>query len=137
MLKTDQSAYSPGRSVKITLVVRNDGPACQGSEPAPYVGNCWFSFNVKNQQGQKVWDSDASPDHSGPVMSSCPAELSTTVPPEWTTSVTDSWNQDVCTVDNSGDYATAPNPDCPQSQVPAGRYFLGSQGAVPVAVTIS
>lgn len=128
-VSTDQSTYSSGQAVHITLVFANRGPACTANAS----GYGCPDVDVDNSSGTLVWSNAA------PVTTGCPSLYGpTVVPATWSQTWTYSWAQVTCT---PGDAQ-----GCPGPQVPAGQYQVigtDSGGASqipasqPVAITLT
>lgn len=139
---TDAATYSPGQTAVIGAELDNTGPTCSGADIA--VG-CGITYEVTNRSGQVVWDSWASSTESLFIPEACPQG-----PPGPTFAglygdvYKTEWNLKECS-GVSGDSNENPNPNCPETQVPDGTYYVtAAQSSYPttgqsspVAITIS
>lgn len=127
---TASTAYQKGQVIQIKLTVRNGGAACSGG--SDYF--CGADVSATGATGQDVWDSTAQPDQTGPAVTACPMDMIATLPAGWSQTETVTWHQNRCALDSSAPIATAPNPGCPDRQVPDGAYRLGGFASGPTVV---
>jgi hypothetical protein len=127
-VRTSGSSYAPGQAVIISLTLANEGPTC--STPllcaSPPVASAY------NSAGEDVWDYGASkftgiPTCFSPALQTWPAHYSDTQKLDW--------SQDKC---ETGQLGRA-NPNCPGTQMPAGRYRIvgGTRTSASATITIS
>lgn len=135
---TDKTAYARGESVVITLKMANTGVTCAGSGISL---SCIASASSSNSSGDVVWDSWAGADTSEQILPQCRPSPVMTIPGGWSTSEGINWNQDQCAGDPSLKTIDVPNPNCPETQVPAGTYSIiamaGADKSSPATVTFS
>jgi hypothetical protein len=86
-----------------------------------------------------VWDSGAGPDAPFDAYS-CPAAIVPTprvvYPARSSESLAIDWDQDRCTFEPSAPMIL-PNPECPQTPVPAGVYSITVNGIYQASGTVS
>jgi len=117
---TDHTSYPLGAaSVSITLTYRNPSPYGCADTTAATTG-CGPGATITNQSGQVVWQWRASPFNT---PTSCPATLSNLAIAGGETITSQVvWTQDYCAASNSP--PGEPNPNCPETAVPAGTYTI-------------
>jgi hypothetical protein len=120
---TDRSTYIVGQPVKITATGMNPGPTCKGS-PGGLTNALALAGAAYDSANNKVWDDGAQPNQTGPLLVAGAADVQETVPHNYTDPLPETWNQDRCMLDSSAPEAAAPNPDCPETQVPPGKYTI-------------
>lgn len=129
---TDRSSYSTGQTVSITITVTNAGPACSGKPPMW----CGADASAYNSANQDVWDWGASPSQPSDIRN-CPMDTGPeTIAHNSSATVSTTWQQDQCTFDPS-QTGSGSNPDCPQTQVPAGVYKISANGSSTGQATIT
>ena len=122
---TDQSSYSEGQPVTITLTYLNPTAVTCSANIGSTTAGCSDAFVYQSSGtplvGAQVWDAHATPQGEG---SPCPTGLyEAPIPAHSFVAVQYVWHQVQCT-DN-----LAVSPPCPQSQVPPGNYIVwGSWG---------
>lgn len=123
-MTTDRGTYQTGQTVNAAAHWTNDGPTCQWPKNPTYFTYPCASGYVNDSQGQPVWQVGATP--QGEVMAGTCALYSVPSPTPHGYSVTFplTWNQLRCadpppTWNRQGD-----NPNCPETQVPAGTYAV-------------
>jgi hypothetical protein len=134
-VRTNESSYAPGQTVIISVTQANEGPACSTltspcGPPAPVAA-------AYNSAGEAVWVYGAGKTLVGPPLC-LPGPGTTTWRAHSSYSQKYDWRQDTCTPPVTG-LAGHANPDCPGTQVPAGRYrIVGANGpSASVTITIS
>jgi hypothetical protein len=134
-VKTNESSYPPGQTVIITVTQANDGPTC--STPTPPCGPALPWASAYNAAGELVWVYGVGKRINGPPLCAPAPGYST-----WRAHSSDTqefdWAQDKCTLLVPA-LPGQPNPDCPGTQVPAGRYrIVGGNGpSASTTITIS
>jgi hypothetical protein len=136
-VRTSESSYAPGQTVIVSVTQVNEGPTCYGLPPE-WCGNLQAFASAYNSAGEDVWDYGAS--KIIPGFNTCP--FAPAPGPGWPADYSNTqkldWNQDRCAL---ADKITRPgeaNPNCPGTQVPAGRYrVVGNSTSASATITIS
>jgi len=134
-VRTNESSYAPGQTVIISVTQGNDGPAC--STLTPPCGPTAPVAAAYNSGGEAVWVYGVGKTVMGPPL--CfPGPVTTTWRAHSSYTQKYDWSQDKCAPPVNGSAGHA-NPDCPGTQVPAGRYrIVGGNGpSASVTITIS
>lgn len=132
---TDRTTYTVGQPVKIMVTGTNPGPPCLGS-PGGLTDGLAGAGAAYDSANHKVWDDWAQPNQIGPAVSGGAAAIEERVPHNFKDALPETWDQDRCTLDSSAREAVAPNPDCPQTQVPPGKYtIVVDQHAATITIT--
>jgi hypothetical protein len=121
-VRTNEGSYAPGQMVIISVTQANDGPVC--TIPPQPCGPPSAFVSAYGALGKDVWVPGAHKIIRGLAVGTCPPEPgpSMTWPALSSDTQTFGWGQDKC--------ATGPglaghvNPDCPDTQVPAGTYRI-------------
>jgi hypothetical protein len=132
-VRTNEPSYAPGQTVIISVTQANEGPTC--SILVPPCGPAAPDAAAYNSAGEPVWVYGAGKTlntntcFTGPVTVTWRARSSYSQKYDW--------SQDKCTVKVTR--AGQASPDCPGTQVPAGRYrIVGGNGpSASVTITIS
>lgn len=128
------TSYPPGATIPITGTLTNTGSACQDTQNE--TSGCWTGDLVAtNQAGQVVWQ-DYAETTVNPLVTSCPAEVAGgfEVPAGSSESFTRTWAETDCVYDTDPSAKLfTPNPDCPDTQVPAGTYSISSDSFTSAA----
>ena len=134
-VRTNESSYAPGQTVIISVTQGNEGPAC--STVTPPCGPTAPVAAAYNSGGEAVWVYGVGKTVMGPPL--CfPGPVTTTWRAHSSYTQKYDWSQDKCAPPATGPAGHA-NPDCPGTQVPAGRYrIVGGNGpSASVTITIS
>lgn len=140
---TDALSYALGQTINITLTLRDSSSEPCNDTTSLLGTGCWnVAASAINEAGQDVWDSGAAPITG---ISSCAIAVSpTTIPGNFSSSEQLSWSQVLCTNPPSGPgppgETSWPNPNCLNTQVPAGTYEIEGEWegfqAPPIDITI-
>jgi hypothetical protein len=132
-VRTNEPSYAPGQTVIISVTQANEGPAC--TIVVPPCGPAAPDAAAYNSAGQAVWVYGVGKTLTG--ITCFPGPVTVT----WRAHSSDTqkydWSQDKCTVKVTR--VGQESPDCPGTQVPAGRYrIVGGNGpTASVTITIS
>ena len=132
-VRTNQTSYAPGHKVIISVTQANEGPTC--SILVPPCGPAVPEAAAYNSAGEAVWIYGVGKTLNG---NTCfPAPTTVTWRAHSLYSQKYDWSQDKCTVKVTR--VGQARPDCPGTQVPAGRYrIVGGNGpSASVTITIS
>jgi hypothetical protein len=136
-VRTSESSYAPGQTVVVSVTQANEGPACYGLPPE-WCGNLQAFASAYNSAGEDVWDYGAG--KVIPGFNTCP--FAPAPGPGWPAHYSSTqelgWRQDRCALGDETGRPGQANPNCPGTQVPAGRYrIVGNWTSASATITIS
>jgi hypothetical protein len=136
-VRSSEPSYAPGQTVIISVTQTNEGPTCYGLPPE-WCGNLQAFASAYNLAGEDVWDYGAS--KTIPGNNTCPFAPAPGPgwPPHYSNTQKLDWSQDKCALGDETGRAGQANPNCPGTQVPAGRYrIVGNWTSASTTITIS